>query len=65
MTAESVRQMRELEAERKNMQEQLYQRFIASTPMTVMDYEARSRAIDMKYAREEAFIILDAIMQNQ
>lgn len=64
MTAESVRQMRELEAERKSVQEQLYRQFVAS-PMTVMDYENRSRHIDMRYAREEAFIILDAIMRNE
>ena len=64
MTAESAQKIRELEIDRKKAQERLFRQF-ATSPMTVMDYESRSRAIDMKFAREEALIILAAIMQNQ
>lgn len=64
MTAESAQKIRELEADRKGAQERLYQQFL-STRMTVQEYENRVRQIDVKFARDEAVIILDAIMQNQ
>lgn len=64
MTAESVQKLRALEAERKEAQEQLFIKFMRSL-MTVKDYENRSYYIDMKFAREEAFIILAAIMENE
>ena len=64
MTAESAQKLRDLEADRKAAQERLFRLFIDS-PMTVQDFERRSRQIDMKFAREQAMIILEAIMQTE
>lgn len=63
MTAESIQKLRALEEERKEAQTQLFVKFMHSL-MTVKDYEHRSYYIDMRFAREEAYIILEAIMQG-
>ena len=64
MKLESKQELIRLEIERQAAQARLYAMFLAS-PMTVLDFENRSRNIDMKFAREEAFIILEAIMQDR
>ena len=64
MKSESKQELIQMEADRKAAQQRLYVLFLAS-PMTVADFENRSRNIDMKFAREEAFIILEAIMQER
>lgn len=64
MTAESIQKLRALEEERKEAQTQLFVKFMNSL-MTVKDYERRSYYIDMKFAREQALIILEAIMQTE
>ena len=64
MKSESKQELIQMEADRKAAQQRLYALFLAS-PMTVADFEKRSRSIDMKFAREEAFIILEAIMNNE
>lgn len=65
MTPESAQKLRELEAERKVAQERLFRHFIDSPCMTVLDYEHRSQTINTKFAREQAMIILEAIMQTE
>lgn len=64
MKLESKQALKQLEADRKAAQQRLYVLFLTS-PMTVLDFENRSRSIDMKFAREEAYIILAAIMENE
>lgn len=64
MTHESAQKLRALEEERKEAQTQLFVKFMNSL-MTVKDYENRSCYIDMRFAREEAYIILAAIMENE
>ena len=64
MSPEKRAALLQLEADRKRAQDRLYQLFL-STPMTVGEFKRREDYINTKFAREEALIILEAIMQTE